>query len=78
MLLYLVVESTSFGFLANESSAAVATFGNAAQQILAARIPGIELDYCGDGLRLLQEHLDHVSFNSTARYRNISATEHRK
>jgi len=30
----------------------------------------------GDGLRLLQEHLGHQSFNTTAKYRKISGTEH--
>ncbi|MFC2068449.1 hypothetical protein ACFLTP_05530 [Chloroflexota bacterium] len=28
-------------------------------------------------LRLLQEHLGHASFNTTARYRKIAGTEHR-
>jgi len=32
----------------------------------------------GDGLRLLQEHLGHQSFNTTARYRKISGTEHQE
>ncbi|MDD5093217.1 MAG: tyrosine-type recombinase/integrase [Dehalococcoidia bacterium] len=31
----------------------------------------------GDGLRLLQEHLGHASFNTTAKYRKISGREHR-
>jgi len=31
----------------------------------------------GDGLRMLQEHLGHVSFNTTARYRKVSGKEHR-
>lgn len=31
----------------------------------------------GDGLRLLQEHLGHQSFNTTARYRKVSGQEHR-
>ena len=30
----------------------------------------------GDGLRLLQEHLGHASFNTTAKYRKISGVEH--
>ena len=30
----------------------------------------------GDGLRLLQEHLGHSSFNTTAKYRKISGREH--
>jgi integrase/recombinase XerD len=32
----------------------------------------------GDSLRLLQEHLGHRSFNTTARYRKISGTEHQE
>ena len=32
----------------------------------------------GDGLRLLQEHLGHQSFNTTARYRKVAGEEHRK
>lgn len=31
----------------------------------------------GDGLRMLQEHLGHQSFNTTAKYRKISGEEHR-
>lgn len=31
----------------------------------------------GDGLRLLQEHLGHQSFNTTARYRKVAGEEHR-
>ncbi len=31
----------------------------------------------GDGLRLLQEHLGHASFNTTAKYRKISGEEHK-
>jgi len=31
----------------------------------------------GDGLRMLQEHLGHQSFNTTAKYRKISGHEHR-
>jgi integrase/recombinase XerD len=31
----------------------------------------------GDGLRMLQEHLGHQSFNTTARYRKISSKEHK-
>jgi integrase/recombinase XerD len=36
----------------------------------------VKLDDSGDGLRLLQEHLGHASFNTTARYRKISGAEH--
>ena len=32
----------------------------------------------GDGLRLLQEHLGHQSFNTTARYRKVAGEEHRQ
>ncbi|MDO8636867.1 MAG: tyrosine-type recombinase/integrase [Dehalococcoidia bacterium] len=32
----------------------------------------------GDGLRLLQEHLGHTSFNTTARYRKVSGQEHQE
>jgi integrase/recombinase XerD len=31
----------------------------------------------GDGMRLLQEHLGHLSFNTTAKYRKVSGEEHR-
>lgn len=32
----------------------------------------------GDGLRMLQEHLGHQSFNTTARYRKVAGEEHRR
>jgi len=32
----------------------------------------------GDGLRLLQEHLGHQNFNTTAKYRKVSGQEHRE
>jgi len=32
----------------------------------------------GDGLRLLQEHLGHASFNTTAKYRKVSGKEHKE
>jgi len=35
-------------------------------------------DSSADGLRLLQEHLGHASFNTTARYRKIGSDEHRE
>jgi len=35
----------------------------------------VKQDDSGDGLRLLQEHLGHVSFNTTARYRKIGGAE---
>jgi len=37
----------------------------------------VKVDDSGDGLRLLQEHLGHQSFNTTAKYRKISGKEHR-
>jgi integrase/recombinase XerD len=39
-------------------------------------INAVKHDDSGDGLRLLQEHLGHQSFNTTARYRKISGKEH--
>ena len=41
-------------------------------------VHAMKLDDSGDGLRLLQEHLGHQSFNTTARYRKISGQEHRE
>jgi integrase/recombinase XerD len=41
-------------------------------------IHAVKLDDSGDGLRLLQEHLGHQSFNTTARYRKVSGKEQRK
>jgi integrase/recombinase XerD len=35
----------------------------------------IKIDDSGDGLRLLQEHLGHVSFNTTAKYRKVAGRE---
>jgi len=40
-------------------------------------VHAVKLDDSGDGLRLLQEHLGHASFNTTARYRKIGGSEHR-
>jgi integrase/recombinase XerD len=40
-------------------------------------VHAMKRDDSGDGLRLLQEHLGHQSFNTTARYRKISGSEHR-
>lgn len=40
-------------------------------------VNAMKLDDSGDGLRLLQEHLGHANFNTTAKYRKISGTEHR-
>jgi integrase/recombinase XerD len=41
-------------------------------------VHAVKLDDSGDGLRLLQEHLGHQSFDTTARYRKISGTEHQE
>ena len=41
-------------------------------------VHAVKLDDSGDGLRLLQEHLGHASFNTTARYRKVSGREHRE
>ncbi len=38
----------------------------------------VKLDDSGDGLRMLQEHLGHASFNTTARYRKVSGKEHQE
>jgi integrase/recombinase XerD len=43
----------------------------------ALAVNAIKLDGSGDGLRLLQEHLGHQSFNTTAKYRKVSGNEHR-
>jgi integrase/recombinase XerD len=39
-------------------------------------VHAVKLDDSGDGLRLLQEHLGHQSFNTTAKYRKVSGREH--
>lgn len=41
-------------------------------------VHAIKLDDSGDGLRLLQEHLGHASFNTTAKYRKVAGEEHRR
>lgn len=40
-------------------------------------VNAVKRDDSGDGLRLLQEHLGHQSFNTTAKYRKVSGQEHR-
>jgi len=35
-------------------------------------------DDSGEGMRMLQEHLGHASFDTTARYRKIAGDEHRQ
>ena len=41
-------------------------------------VHAVKLDDSGDGLRLLQEHLGHTSFNTTAKYRKVSGKEHKE
>jgi integrase/recombinase XerD len=41
-------------------------------------IMAVKQNDSGDGLRLLQEHLGHENFNTTAKYRKISGTEHQE
>ena len=41
-------------------------------------VHAMKLDDSGDSLRVLQEHLGHASFNTTARYRKIAGKEHRE
>ena len=41
-------------------------------------VHAVKLNGSGDGLRLLQEHLGHASFNTTAKYRKISGEEHKE
>ncbi len=40
-------------------------------------VHAMKVDDSGEGMRLLQEHLGHSSFNTTARYRKIASEEHR-
>ena len=41
-------------------------------------VNAVKRDDSGDGLRMLQEHLGHQSFNTTAKYRKVSGQEHRE
>ncbi len=41
-------------------------------------VHAVKRDDSGDGLRLLQEHLGHQSFNTTAKYRKVAGEEHRE
>jgi integrase/recombinase XerD len=41
-------------------------------------VRAVKMDDSGDGLRLLQEHLGHASFNTTAKYRKVSGEEHKE
>jgi integrase/recombinase XerD len=38
-------------------------------------VRAVKLNDTGDGLRLLQEHLGHASFNTTAKYRKVAGEE---
>lgn len=38
-------------------------------------VHAVKVNDSGDGLRLLQEHLGHVSFNTTAKYRKVAGEE---
>ena len=38
-------------------------------------VHAVKIDDSGDGLRLLQEHLGHASFNTTAKYRKVAGEE---
>lgn len=40
-------------------------------------VMAVKADDSGDGLRLLQEHLGHASFNTTAKYRKVAGEEQR-
>jgi len=41
-------------------------------------VMAVKFDDSGDGLRMLQEHLGHQSFNTTAKYRKVSGKEHQE
>ena len=41
-------------------------------------VHAVKHDDSGDGLRMLQEHLGHQSFNTTAKYRKVAGEEHRE
>ncbi len=41
-------------------------------------VHAMKFDDSGDGLRLLQQHLGHTSFDTTARYRKVAGEEHRE
>jgi integrase/recombinase XerD len=41
-------------------------------------VRAVKTDDSGDGLRLLQLHLGHASFNTTAKYRKVSGEEHKE
>jgi len=39
-------------------------------------VHAMKTDDSGEGMRLLQEHLGHANFNTTAKYRKVSGKEH--
>jgi len=41
-------------------------------------VNAVKRDDSGDGLRLLQEHLGHQSFNTMGKYRKVAGEEHRE
>ena len=41
-------------------------------------VNAVKQDDSGDGLRLLQEHMGHANFNTTAKYRKVTGEEHRE
>ncbi len=41
-------------------------------------VRAMKVDDSGDGLRLLQEHLGHASFDTTAKYRKVAGEELRE
>ena len=41
-------------------------------------VHAVKTNDSGDGLRLLQQHLGHASFNTTAKYRKVAGEEHRE
>jgi len=41
-------------------------------------VNAVKVNDSGDGLRMLQEHLGHQSFNTTAKYRKVAGKEHRE
>jgi len=41
-------------------------------------VHAVKTDDSGDGLRLLQEHMGHASFNTTAKYRKVAGEEHKE
>ena len=54
------------------------TRGISPHRLRDAAVHAVKVNDSGDGLRLLQEHLGHASFNTTARYRKVAGEEHRK